>query len=33
MKIKEYLKLAIPFTISTITQPLLGAVDTAVKDS
>lgn len=30
MKIKEYLKLAIPFTISTITQPLLGAVDTAV---
>ncbi|AOT69542.1 MATE family efflux transporter [Geosporobacter ferrireducens] len=30
MKSKEYLKLAIPFTISTITQPLLGAVDTAV---
>lgn len=30
MKYKEYLKLAIPFTISTITQPLLGAVDTAV---
>lgn len=27
---KRYLKLAIPFTISTITQPLLGAVDTAV---
>ena len=27
---KEYLMLAIPFIISTITQPLLGAVDTAV---
>lgn len=26
----EYLSLAIPFTISTLTQPLLGAVDTAV---
>ncbi|SDZ14817.1 MATE family efflux transporter [Tindallia californiensis] len=30
MKYSEYLKLAIPFTVSTITQPLLGAVDTAV---
>ncbi|TCK92628.1 MATE family multidrug resistance protein [Natranaerovirga hydrolytica] len=30
MTYKEYLKLAIPFTISTVTQPLLGAVDTAV---
>ena len=30
MKSREYLKLAVPFTISTITQPLLGAVDTAV---
>lgn len=28
--IKEYLALAIPFVISTLTQPLLGAVDTAV---
>lgn len=27
---KEYLKLAVPFTLSTVTQPLLGAVDTAV---
>ncbi len=27
---REYLSLAIPFIISTITQPLLGAVDTAV---
>lgn len=27
---KEYLAIAIPFVISTITQPLLGAVDTAV---
>ncbi|WED23454.1 MATE family efflux transporter [Vibrio sp. JC009] len=27
---KEYLKLAIPFILSTMTQPLLGAVDTAV---
>lgn len=27
---KEYLALAIPFVISTVTQPLLGAVDTAV---
>ncbi len=27
---KSYLKLAIPFTLSTVTQPLLGAVDTAV---
>lgn len=27
---KQYLKLAIPFTLSTVTQPLLGAVDTAV---
>lgn len=30
MKFKEYLLLAIPFMISTVTQPLLGAVDTAV---
>lgn len=30
MKHKEYLSLAIPFIISTVTQPLLGAVDTAV---
>ncbi|WP_339388789.1 MATE family efflux transporter [Vibrio caribbeanicus] len=27
---KEYLKIAIPFVVSTVTQPLLGAVDTAV---
>ncbi len=27
---KEYLYVAIPFVVSTITQPLLGAVDTAV---
>ncbi|MDS0526884.1 MATE family efflux transporter [Clostridium sp. SHJSY1] len=27
---KEYLKIAIPFMLSTVTQPLLGAVDTAV---
>ncbi|MFK5951561.1 MAG: MATE family efflux transporter [Desulfobacterium sp.] len=27
---KSYLAVAIPFTISTVTQPLLGAVDTAV---
>ncbi|WP_232472009.1 MATE family efflux transporter [Vibrio gazogenes] len=27
---KDYLKIAIPFVISTLTQPLLGAVDTAV---
>lgn len=27
---RHYLSLAIPFTVSTITQPLLGAVDTAV---
>ncbi|QKJ23168.1 MATE family efflux transporter [Poseidonibacter lekithochrous] len=27
---REYLTLAIPFVISTVTQPLLGAVDTAV---
>lgn len=27
---KEYLYLAIPFVLSTLTQPLLGAVDTAV---
>ncbi len=27
---KEYLKIAVPFIISTVTQPLLGAVDTAV---
>lgn len=27
---RNYLSLAIPFTISTVTQPLLGAVDTAV---
>lgn len=27
---KAYLNLAIPFTLSTVTQPLLGAVDTAV---
>ncbi|CAL7882724.1 MATE family efflux transporter [Fusobacterium necrophorum] len=30
MKFREYLQLALPLTISTITQPLLGAVDTAV---
>ncbi|PAB60137.1 MATE family efflux transporter [Anaeromicrobium sediminis] len=30
MNYKEYLSLAIPFIISTVTQPLLGAVDTAV---
>jgi MATE family multidrug resistance protein len=30
MSYKEYLCLAIPFIISTVTQPLLGAVDTAV---
>lgn len=30
MKYKEYLSIAIPFIISTITQPILGAVDTAV---
>lgn len=30
MRYKEYLSLAIPFVISTVTQPLLGAVDTAV---
>lgn len=30
MKFKDYLTLAIPLTISTITQPLLGAVDTAI---
>lgn len=30
MRYKEYLYLAIPFIISTVTQPLLGAVDTAV---
>ena len=27
---KEYLKIALPFIASTVTQPLLGAVDTAV---
>jgi len=27
---KEYLAVAIPFVVSTVTQPLLGAVDTAV---
>ena len=27
---KAYLKLAVPFTLSTVTQPPLGAVDTAV---
>lgn len=27
---KEYLAIAIPFVVSTVTQPLLGAVDTAV---
>ena len=27
---KDYLKIALPFIISTVTQPLLGAVDTAV---
>ena len=27
---KDYLKIAFPFIISTVTQPLLGAVDTAV---
>lgn len=30
MNYKKYLSLAIPFIISTVTQPLLGAVDTAV---
>lgn len=30
MTYKQYLALAIPFVISTVTQPLLGAVDTAV---
>lgn len=30
MNYKEYLSIAIPFVISTVTQPLLGAVDTAV---
>ncbi|MBN1838847.1 MAG: MATE family efflux transporter [Campylobacterales bacterium] len=30
MGYKEYLSIAIPFVISTVTQPLLGAVDTAV---
>lgn len=30
MNYKKYLALAIPFIISTVTQPLLGAVDTAV---
>lgn len=30
MTYKEYLAIAIPFVISTVTQPLLGAVDTAV---
>lgn len=30
MRYKEYLSIAIPFVISTVTQPLLGAVDTAV---
>ncbi len=30
MNYKKYLALAIPFMISTVTQPLLGAVDTAV---
>ncbi|WP_205623762.1 MATE family efflux transporter [Desulfogranum japonicum] len=27
---KAYIRLALPFTLSTVTQPLLGAVDTAV---
>ena len=27
---REYLAVAIPFMVSTVTQPLLGAVDTAV---
>lgn len=27
---KDYLKIALPFIVSTVTQPLLGAVDTAV---
>lgn len=27
---KDYLKIAFPFIISTVTQPLLGAVDTAL---
>lgn len=27
---KDYLKIAFPFIVSTVTQPLLGAVDTAV---
>jgi MATE family multidrug resistance protein len=27
---KDYYKIALPFIISTVTQPLLGAVDTAV---
>lgn len=30
MKYREYLGIAIPFIISTVTQPILGAVDTAV---
>lgn len=30
MRYKDYFAIAIPFIISTITQPLLGAVDTAV---
>ncbi|AFL67372.1 MATE family efflux transporter [Sulfurospirillum barnesii] len=30
MNYKEYLTIAIPFVLSTVTQPLLGAVDTAV---
>lgn len=30
LKIKDYLAVAIPFIIATITQPLLSAVDTAV---
>lgn len=30
ISLKHYLALAIPFVISTLTQPLLGAVDTAV---
>lgn len=30
MNYKEYLSIAIPFVIATVTQPLLGAVDTAV---
>ena len=27
---KDYFKIAFPFIVSTVTQPLLGAVDTAV---